>query len=174
MNGANFNGQRTRRTLLWRSGWYANSNQTKVTFICLNPSTADEKKNDHSITKMIGFASRWGYGALDVVNLFDWMSTDPQVLYDLNVMILASSRNDLAIMSSIKTSELIICAWGRHGKLYGRDIQVINLLSRYDLYAIKINSDGSPSHPLRLPYDLKPVLFKGYKPLKGNVWPPKK
>jgi len=54
-DGTKFNADRTRRRLLWRS-W--NVNRPVCNFICLNPSTADEKKNDQSVLKMLGFSER--------------------------------------------------------------------------------------------------------------------
>lgn len=55
------------RYLLWRE-WDI-SNKT-VSFIMLNPSRADAQINDPTITRCINFALSWGYGRLEVVNLF--------------------------------------------------------------------------------------------------------
>ena len=51
-----------------------------VVFIGLNPSTADEEVDDKTIRKCIGYAKRWGYGKLIMVNLFAFRSTDPSML----------------------------------------------------------------------------------------------
>jgi hypothetical protein len=48
-----------------------------ITFIMLNPSTADAVKNDQTIRKCIGFARLWECGRLVVVNLFAFRTTDP-------------------------------------------------------------------------------------------------
>ena len=52
----------------------------RVLFIMLNPSKADEKYNDPTIRRCIGFAREWGFGLLHVVNLLALMSTDPRAL----------------------------------------------------------------------------------------------
>jgi hypothetical protein len=80
-SGAKFNSDRTRRRLLWRTWCSHGSQAVYCCFICLNPSTADEKKNDHSVTKMIGFATRLGCTGLLVANLFDTCTTFPKELY---------------------------------------------------------------------------------------------
>jgi hypothetical protein len=43
-----------------------------VQFIGLNPSTADEKQDDPTIRRCIGFAKAWGYGAMCMTNIFAW------------------------------------------------------------------------------------------------------
>lgn len=51
-----------------------------VTFIMLNPSTADASNDDATIRRLAGtngFARRWGCGALIVVNLYAWRATTP-------------------------------------------------------------------------------------------------
>jgi len=50
----------------------------KVVFIGLNPSTADEIKNDPTVTRMINFAKAWGYGSITVCNLFSFRATFPK------------------------------------------------------------------------------------------------
>ena len=49
----------------------------------LNPSTADEHVLDPTVKKCVKWAKQWGFGALDVCNIFAWRSTDPKLLYNL-------------------------------------------------------------------------------------------
>lgn len=51
-----------------------------VTFIGLNPSTADETTDDRTIRRCIDFTKRWGGNRLLMVNLFSLRSTDPSAL----------------------------------------------------------------------------------------------
>lgn len=164
-----FNKDRTIRHLLWRR--WKPIPSPKLTFICLNPSKADEKKNDHSVTKMIGFSEAMGCGALDVVNLFDYISTDPSVLYVMSLKQLTSTKNDLIIVQSVRTSDRVICAWGNHGaELFGRGADIYALLYpwHHKMFALELNANGSPSHPLRLPYSSTPVKFKMKGTKRGN------
>ena len=51
-----------------------------VMFVGLNPSTADEHRDDPTIRRCIGFAKRWGYGTVVVTNLYAWRATQPRDL----------------------------------------------------------------------------------------------
>lgn len=162
--GARFNRDRSRRRLLWRHWSTSDRGRDYCCFVCLNPSTADEKTNDHSVTKMIGFADRAGCLGLFVVNLFDIRSTDPQLLYRAKTLNeLTSKENDAEIVAAVNNARLTICAWGGHGTLFGRDRQVLDLIRTHrlakKLHVLRINSDGTPAHPLRLPYSCRPIKF---------------
>ena len=69
-----FNETRTHRYTLWRT-W--DSSLPYCQFIGLNPSTADETKDDPTVRRCIAFSKMWGYGALCMTNLFGFRSTDP-------------------------------------------------------------------------------------------------
>ena len=43
----------------------------------LNPSTADATCNDRTIEKCIRYAKSWGYGGIEVCNLFAWRAKNP-------------------------------------------------------------------------------------------------
>src|SRR6185369_1017157 len=59
------------RYTLWRD-WYGGP---FVNFICLNPSTADETKDDATIRKCVKFANAWDFGSMCVTNLFAFRAT---------------------------------------------------------------------------------------------------
>ena len=41
-----------------------------VLFILLNPSSADETKNDPTVRRCMGYTKHWGYRRLIVANIF--------------------------------------------------------------------------------------------------------
>lgn len=51
-----------------------------VLWIMLNPSTATEAEDDPTIRRCVSFADTWGFGGIDVVNLFAYRATSPLVM----------------------------------------------------------------------------------------------
>lgn len=149
--GATFSSDKTRRTFLWRS-WEVGP---RVMFICLNPSTADGKKDDQSTRKMRGFAERIGCGSFMLYNIFDFKATNPRMLYKMTLEQLCSPNNFAMIRAAARDVRYVICAWGTHGKLHGQGEAMLEFLRTRDvknLYALKMNADGTPAHVLMLPY----------------------
>lgn len=85
-----------------------------VLWVMLNPSTADGLVDDQTITKCCGFSSRWGYGAIDVVNHYAYRATQPDDLIaahraGVNVR---GPRNAMVVVEAIQNADLIVAAWG--------------------------------------------------------------
>jgi hypothetical protein len=154
VNGAEFSPCRTYRYKLWRM-W--DRLAPTIAFCMLNPSTADEQTNDPTVERCEWRARAWGYGCLLVVNLFALRSTDPKALY--RAVDPVGPDNFEAIVWAMKVSTMFICAWGGHGKHCNVGPITLKRLHQFypgRAYALKINADGSPSHPLYLPYSLTP------------------
>jgi hypothetical protein len=129
-----------------------------MTFIMLNPSTADAHQNDPTITRCMSFARRWGFGSLEVVNLFAYRSTDPRLLSVVDDPV--GPENDAYILNAIRRTELVVLAWGTKGVLRQRDQEVLDLISDYELYALEISKRGHPKHPLYLRSEVSPTPFQ--------------
>lgn len=69
-------------------------------FIGLNPSSADHRRDDATLRRLIGFAGSWGYGGIEVVNLFAWISADPAALRQAAEPV--GSRSDLWIRQRVR------------------------------------------------------------------------
>jgi len=76
--GAVFSADRRYRYRLWRT-W---GTGRRVLWILLNPSKAGAFDDDATIRKCRGFAKRWGFDGIEVVNLFALISTDPKGLLE--------------------------------------------------------------------------------------------
>ena len=71
--GAIFDVNGRYRYSLWRA-W--SPYHPRIAFVLLNPSTANEQRNDPTIRRCMGFARAWNFGSMEVVNLFAIMATD--------------------------------------------------------------------------------------------------
>lgn len=130
------------------------SKKSTITFIGLNPSTADATVDDPTIRKCIAYAQKWGYSRMLMVNLFAWKATDPASLLDAADPI--GSLNDHYIKRAVNRSSMVIACWGEQGVLLNRASE---LRGRYPrrLRCLKVNRSGEPTHPLYLPAALAPV-----------------
>jgi hypothetical protein len=154
--GAKFDRTRRYRYRLWRT-WA--TDKPRLLFVMLNPSTADAEKLDPTVRRCVGFAERWGYGSLEVANLFAFRSTDPSELYRAEDPI--GPENDRHIKDAVRASRSVIAAWGQHGRLRGRDEEVVELVTDLaDLHCLRRTKHGLPWHPLYLPGSLPPLLFR--------------
>lgn len=129
----------------------------KMGFIGLNPSTADGYVDDATITRLTNFARIWGYGGFFIVNLFAYRSTDPRMLTKADNPI--GKHNNQHILDIDKKIVFWVAMWGKHGTLLNRDVEVLNLLKHRELFCFGTNKDGTPKHPLYLPYSSKPKKF---------------
>jgi len=143
------------RYALWRS-W--NNAAPRVGFVMLNPNRADATLDDPTIRRCIGFARSWGYGSLEVVNLFAYRSPTPKTLNQVADPV--GEDNDRTLQAFSQRVDRIILAWGNWGTIKGRDRVVLNLLNSSTLYCLGTTKLGQPCHPLYLKADLQPVSFR--------------
>jgi hypothetical protein len=129
----------------------------KVAFILLNPSTADEHANDPTVSRCFKRAFRMGFSQAEILNIFAWRSTDPKKLYVVADPV--GADNDAWIIRGASCADLVICGWGRHGAHLNRGPNVVKLLRHrgVKLHCLGVNVDGTPKHPLYLPYETATV-----------------
>lgn len=132
---------------------------SRICFVLLNPSTADHAMRDPTSDRYFRFASQWGYGFCDAVNLFAIRETRSErlCLYDDPV----GPENDFWIEKMACRAGMVIVAWGNEGCLRDRDKHVLKLLRSVtkELYCLGVNQNGTPKFPLYVPGDVKPMLF---------------
>lgn len=128
-------------------------------FICLNPSTADENKDDPTVRKIINYAKRWGFDGVFVLNLFAYRSTDKSRLKYVEAPI--GFYNDDYLKEYINKASQIIVAWGRDGRAVNHHWErLVKCLLPKDVYCLGINKDGTPKHPLYLSDITERRLYK--------------
>lgn len=136
-----------------------------VTFIMLNPSTADAHEDDPTIRRCKGFARHLAAGKLIVVNLFAFRATKPKVLLAEKEPV--GPENDGHIRRAAEEAHnsggIVIAAWGAHGGHRDRDKQVMALLDAWDIFpkSLAETASGMPRHPLYLPSNCKPLSYFG-------------
>lgn len=127
-----------------------------VQFIGLNPSTATETINDNTITRCIGFATRWGYGALCMTNIFAWRDTSPADMKKAAVDPTGDPRNLRTIVELAEGAGLIVAAWSSHGAWRARHLAIREALKpfRAKVRCFGITAaTGQPEHPLYVAKD---------------------
>ena len=97
-----------------------------VAFIGLNPSTADETVNDPTVTRCMGYARRWGYSGMIMLNLFAYRATDPQEMKRQADPV--GPANDFHLLLNCCRVQRVVCCWGNHGQYMGRAASVRQLL----------------------------------------------
>lgn len=127
-----------------------------VTFVMLNPSTADAAEDDPTIGRCIGFARTWGFGGISVVNLYALRSTDPKGLWAAADPVGPENDRHLSVAAALaSTSEApVVAAWGANARP-DRVSHVAALFKRLGtpLHALGTTKAGQPRHPLYLRAD---------------------
>lgn len=127
----------------------------------MNPSVASEYCLDPTLAKIGRLAVKWGYGGFSVVNACDYRCTNSKLL--CKVAEPCSDANSQICASAAYHSDMVVVGYGKlHKILQGyADKMVKSLLtSGKPLYALAVNKDGSPQHPLYIREDSIPVIWK--------------
>lgn len=134
------------------------SSSPMILFIGVNPSTADEFKDDRTIMKCIKFAETWGYGGMYMGNLFSFRTKDTKILLK-NRANAIGPECDERLVQMILLSKTVVCAWGSWKFLGDRPAQILQMIE--DPKCLYINKDGQPKHPLYCAgsLELKPYIY---------------
>lgn len=147
-----------------------------VLFIMLNPSTAGAVVNDATVRRCLGFARLWGFTGLLVGNLYAYIATNPR---DLELAALEAVRRDCELdvigpenaahlTTLIARASLVVCAWGKVGPIQRAHFDTLQLLRPPVLpHYLRLNGNGEPGHPLRLPADLRPTPWDFFTRRRG-------
>ncbi|MCE5270785.1 DUF1643 domain-containing protein [bacterium] len=138
-----------------------------VTWLMLNPSTANASKDDPTIRRCLGFARQWGFGRLFVVNLFAYRSSSPRELkkhlesYDGQIEgVTTHYKNDDWVQFAARNSELLVLAWGAHlpNECEARKEEIEQIFGDLELEhaapavkSLSLTKCGAPRHPLYAP-----------------------
>ena len=152
------------RYRLWRV-W--DEDAPRVLFIMLNPSTADELDNDPTVERCERRALSWGFGSVEVVNIFAYRATSPDDMKRQDDPV--GPENDFYIQQAVQDAYMIVCAWGAHGNHLNRAAEVIAMLGELGItcHCLGTTADGNPKHPLYVSYHVAPQPFLFSEKRKG-------
>lgn len=160
---------RTWRYTLHRH-WWTDPPGLKVAFIGLNPSTADETQDDPTVRRCLGYAKRWGFNGMFMLNIFALRSTDPKALYRVPLRDAIGPENEQNIIQVVQKPEvsLVIGCWGAHGVLGNQGWRIKDVVNHWFAGVVNgtlkefchlgtLTKNKQPRHVLYLPGRLQPV-----------------
>ena len=142
------------RYTLWRH-W--GGHRGYAMFVGLNPSTADEERDDPTVRRCIGYARDWGYGGLEVMNLFARISPSPALLRrcpdPVGRHCDAWLRRRLRRLAAMEPPAQLWLGWGNAGSWRDRDAAVLALVAAegWSVHCLGRTRLGQPLHPLYQP-----------------------
>lgn len=118
----------------------------------LNPSVADEKKDDPTIRRLINFTKKFDYGGFLVGNIFTKITPNPKKLNKSKGM---TDKNFEELIKLINKVDQIVYAWGN-------TIEEPQLLKKLVLNpkCFGKNVNGTPKHPLYIPKNSELIAYR--------------
>ncbi|MBB1498714.1 DUF1643 domain-containing protein [Paracoccus sp. MC1862] len=130
----------------------------RLVWVMLNPSTADERRNDPTIARCEARSRAMGCGAYRIVNLYAFRATYPK---DLRTAVdPVGEGNDAALQDAAAWARRVICGWGMHAA--PDPAQAALALFRRagaEPLHLGLTKAGQPRHPLHLAYTVAPQPF---------------
>lgn len=125
-----------------------------LTFVMLNPSTADAFVDDRTIGRCCQFARREGFGGVTVVNLYALRSTRPVHLWEADDPVGPSNDEVLleALDTAVERGRPVVAAWGVNAKP-DRVAWLLDQPGAEHLHHLGLTKAGAPMHPLYRPGD---------------------
>lgn len=138
---------RYRLDIIWND-----ENPGRLVALLLNPSTADEFKDDPTVARVCRRAKHLGLGGAVILNAFAWRDTDPRKMKAAEDPV--GPDNDATLMRTLHEAAQgdwpVMAGWGAHGGYRNRGAQVKALAigQGVQLQCLKVTAGGHPQHPL--------------------------
>jgi len=121
-------------------------------YIMLNPSVADEIKDDPTIRRLINFTKKFDYGGFLVGNIFTKITPNPKEVDKSRGM---TNKNFKELLKLINKVDEVVYAWGNSTD----EPKELKYLVKSPKCFGK-NFNGTPKHPLYLPSNSKFIKFR--------------
>lgn len=147
----------TREELLGTSDKHGNR---PLVVVALNPSTATAELDDPTIKKEMEFGRRWKCNRLVKANAYARRATDPKDMKRAakSGVDIVGPENDLYLRQAAalveRDSGILLVAWGAN-ITPERQLEIDQILGAgaIPMRCLGVNKDGSPVHPLYIPYE---------------------
>lgn len=152
--GADFNADRSHRLLLWRL--WSPEPGSLLGFVMLNPSSADETRDDPTTVRNMARARALGYAGVVQANLYSYRTPHPRLLKAAGYPghPVASDNTDALARLGDLCPEIVL-AWGAHARP-GDAAALLRLLALRPrpprLRHLGLLKNGQPRHPLHTAY----------------------
>ena len=135
------------------------SDRPRLAWVILNCSDADEHHTDPTVRRCIGFARAWGYGGVEIANLYGLVSKNPGAL--LRHADPVGPDNDRHLAAACSQSDLTVLAWGPNARADCAQAvarMLLGLAGRHggSLAVLGWTHGAHPLHPLLAPKDTTP------------------
>lgn len=148
-----------------------------VTWVMLNPSTADYRQDDPTIRRCMAFSRAWGFGAMTVVNLFALRSPEPRALLDAADLCagLLGPGGARALRSALRSEwgdASVVAAWGNLHPRLAEASEAARALVPEGTWCLGVTGRGEPRHPLYVRGDALPRPWRraGSRAPSEGVW----
>lgn len=161
LKAAKFNEDHTHRYYLSRI-W--DDSTSKMLFIGINPSTADGEDDDHTVSRLVNFCKSWGFGGFYIVNLYSFVSPDPDKMIQHYLGLTNKMEKSLH-----KQNMQVALRYGRICAMttfmWGASIPNEEQADKYirtfrDAYCFGKTAHGYPKHPLFLASHTQLIKFR--------------
>jgi len=127
---------RYRLSQIWDEG------KAPLYWLMLNPSTADELKNDPTVERCERRARMWGYGGSVVFNIFAYRATDPQDMRAHKDPVGPDNDDWIRRLAQDSHNVDVVGGWGEHGAHLARGQSVLDIFKQEQgrISAMKINA----------------------------------
>jgi hypothetical protein len=120
-------------------------------WIMLNPSTANAVENDPTIRRCVSFAKHWGFGGIEVYNLFALRSSHPVSIETAADPV--GPDNDKWLKEIVHSEGTIVLAWGHcrtplQSRRAARVLEFLLLGQNVFPKSLGLTKGGHPRHPL--------------------------
>ena len=147
------------------------SAQPMLVACMLNSSTADAERDDATIRALIHFATAWGYGGIEVINLHAWRTSQPKDLRAAQADGIDTIGGfnpqfwERALLTAHAGRNEILVAWGNNAQPADVTRFLDFLPAWVKLICLGTTLSGAPIHPAsrgqhRIPRNQQPIPYE--------------